>query len=227
MRINRRSALTKAAALAAGARFAAGQTAAAHGDDATPAATPEPVASLIGRRWHLVSIAGANGTQQPPAPPQNYWIVLWKDGSQTAQVDCNGGRGSYTVAGDTLTIGPLATTRKFCPEPSLGDPFALALGQQQTVALDGDTLTLTGADGTILTFGSVLKGAVWSWVATTHPGSDAVVTNAGRAAAIQLFPTGQVFVTAPCNSGSGSFTLEGDSLRAIPAAAASRSRATR
>jgi heat shock protein HslJ len=70
---------------------------------------------------------------------------------------CNTYNGSYTLDGDALTIGPLATTRMAC-EPAIMDQetaFLAALAASTKVEQTGATVTLRNADGaTQVTLGS-------------------------------------------------------------------------
>ena len=62
---------------------------------------------------------------------------------------CNDYNGAYTLDGDKVTIGPLATTRKAC-EPAVMDQeaaFLTALQTPATVEQNGGVVTLRAADG--------------------------------------------------------------------------------
>jgi heat shock protein HslJ len=208
-RWTRRSALAYSVAAVVGIAF--GRSGSRAHEEATPHTEPAGEGRLIARRWHLTEVAGADGAARSVDDPGRYWMTLGEDGSVFAQLDCNSGRGRYTLAGDLLTIEALATTRMACPDDSLGSQLELALSQESTVALQGDVLWLQGADGSQLTFESVLNGAVWTWVSTTHPGSDAVLS-AVTPQTIQLLPNGMVRVQGACNAGFGGFKLEGETL---------------
>ena len=64
---------------------------------------------------------------------------------------CNTGRGTYTVAGDAVTFGPIATTRMACVDPNgqqVEQAVLTVLTGTATVAIDGPVLTLmNGANG--------------------------------------------------------------------------------
>ncbi len=72
------------------------------------------------------------------------------DGSVSGSSGCNTFTGSYTVDGDKLTIGPLASTRKFCsPDEVMTQEadYLAALGSSVSFQNDGVNLTLLNADG--------------------------------------------------------------------------------
>ena len=62
---------------------------------------------------------------------------------------CNDYNGSYTLDGDKVTIGPLATTRKACEQPVMDQEtaFLTALQTPATVEQNGGIVTLRNADG--------------------------------------------------------------------------------
>jgi heat shock protein HslJ len=59
--------------------------------------------------------------------------------------------GGYTESGNLLTIGPMAATRMFCPEPamSIENQAGGILNQPVTVSSSGDRVTLSNANGRI------------------------------------------------------------------------------
>ena len=71
--------------------------------------------------------------------------------SVSAGAGCNNIGGDYTLDGDTLVVGDMFTTEMGCdPERHAQDDLVIRfLSAGPTVALDGDTLTLTAGDDTI------------------------------------------------------------------------------
>ena len=77
---------------------------------------------LAGSAWRLVKFQGGDGTTLVPDDPSKYTISFNRDGSLTARIDCNRGRGKWKSAGpNQLELGPLALTRAMCPPGSLHD----------------------------------------------------------------------------------------------------------
>lgn len=65
-------------------------------------------------------------------------------------VGCNGFGGKYEVDGDSITFNEVVSTLMFCEGP-VGDQESgtlAVLRDSATYVLDGNTLTLTSADGT-------------------------------------------------------------------------------
>ncbi len=85
------------------------------------------------------------GTQTPverivPADPTRYTLEFLPDTSVVAQIDCNRGSGKYTMDGQSIAIGPLATTRMACPPGSLDAKFLQQLEAARHIFFRGDTL---------------------------------------------------------------------------------------
>ena len=99
-------------------------------------------ASMVGD-WRLVSYGS------PAAPDVDTSIVFGGDGKVNGNVGCNGFGGDYTVEGNTITFGQLVSTLMFCEGP-VGDQETTTLNVfagTTTFVMDGDTLTITSADG--------------------------------------------------------------------------------
>lgn len=87
------------------------------------------------------------GTQTPverftPDNSSNYTIEFLPDTTVVAQIDCNRGSGKFQIEGQSILIGPLATTRMACPPGSLDGKFAQQLEAARTIFFRGDTLFL-------------------------------------------------------------------------------------
>jgi heat shock protein HslJ len=85
--------------------------------------------------------------------PASYVLVFNDDGSVNVTADCNTGFGDFTVDGQSISIGPLGTTRMACPEGSQDTAF---LTQLQNAAvfffLDGDLYIDQAMDSGTLQF---------------------------------------------------------------------------
>ena len=111
------------------------------------ACTGSASASVVGD-WRLVSY-GSPADLKPAAPDVDTSIVFGGDGKVNGNVGCNGFGGDYTVEGNTITFGQIVSTLMFCEGP-VGDQETTTLNVlvgSTTFVLDGDTLTITSADG--------------------------------------------------------------------------------
>lgn len=104
-------------------------------------------ASVTGS-WKLVSYGSAS-SQTPAAPNVDTSIEFKSGGPLSGNVGCNSFGGDYEVKGDTITFGPVMSTMMFC-EGLAGDQEMGTLAvikESAKFVLDGDTLTITSADG--------------------------------------------------------------------------------
>lgn len=104
-------------------------------------------ASLVGQ-WTLVS-HGSVSNQTPAAEGVDTFIEFKSDGTLGGNVGCNGFGGDYQADGNTFTFGPIVSTLMFCEGP-VGEQETTTLNvffESATFVLDGDTLTITSADG--------------------------------------------------------------------------------
>ena len=103
-------------------------------------------ASVEGQ-WKLVSYGPAS-SQTPAAPDVETSIEFNSDGNMTGNVGCNGFGGEYSVKGDQMEFGPVMSTMMYCEEIAEQESGTLAVFQETaSFVLDGDTLTITSADG--------------------------------------------------------------------------------
>ena len=80
--------------------------------------------------------------------PAKYTVTFGKDGRAAFQVDCNRGNGSWTAAAaasdsGSLTFGPIALTKMFCPQPSVDATVAADLGRVRSYLLSDGKLHLS------------------------------------------------------------------------------------
>jgi para-nitrobenzyl esterase len=88
----------------------------------TPATPQNAAVRLGGTSWQLVRFQGSDDKVLTPDDSAKYTIAFGTDGSVSARVDCNRGRGTWKSSGpNQLQFGPLALTRAACPPGSLHD----------------------------------------------------------------------------------------------------------
>jgi para-nitrobenzyl esterase len=114
----------------------------------------ESSSELAGTSWRLVKFEGGDGTTRIPDDPARYTLQLNADGSVSARVDCNRGRGSWKSSGPGhIEFGPLALTRAACPAGSMHDQWVKQWPYVRSYVLKDDRLYLSlMADGGIYEF---------------------------------------------------------------------------
>ncbi len=101
--------------------------------------------SLIGTAWSLAALQG-----EPILPDSAITARFSADGRVAGNAGCNDYAGAYDLGEETIAIGPLRTTRKFCQQPEgLMEQERLYLAALQAAAtyrIDGRTLELRTAE---------------------------------------------------------------------------------
>lgn len=104
-------------------------------------------ASAVAGQWSIRTIDGRPLEGEQPA------TIAFAEGRVSGTTGCNRINGTYEVAGNVVTIGPLATTRMACPPPLMARETALLAaltGPLDATAGAGGELTLKTANGTAI-----------------------------------------------------------------------------
>ena len=109
---------------------------------------------LSGTAWQLVKFSGGDDTVLAPDDKSKYTLAFGSDGSLSALIDCNRGRGTWrSSAKGQLELGPIALTRAQCPPGSLHDRMVKQLPYIRSYVLkDGRLYLSLMADGGIYEF---------------------------------------------------------------------------
>jgi para-nitrobenzyl esterase len=118
------------------------------------ASAPEGPPALGGTSWQLVKFQGGDGTTLTPDDRSKYTLAFGKDGTLSARIDCNRGRGSWTSPGPgQVRLGLLALTRAMCPPGSLHDRIVKQWPYVRSyIVKDGHLYLSLMADGGIYEF---------------------------------------------------------------------------
>ena len=112
--------------------------------------TTSPTRGSIDGVWRIISIQPASQPAQT-APVSAQYQVEFDDGRASARVDCNTCTGSFTLNGNTLTVGPaLACTRAACATASYESAVVSLLAGEHQISATLHNLTLTSSRGTML-----------------------------------------------------------------------------
>ena len=150
----------------------------------TPSADVDSVNALQAHPWQWVSHLDQAVGETAIPDPQNYVVTFQANGAIDVKADCNNATGTYTVAGDSLTIALGPATAAECGPESRSNQFLTLLGGAAKYNLTNDVLRIDlFADAGNLTF---------------NPLSDAPPPQATIAPATAVPPT-----TAPPPPGSG------------------------
>lgn len=109
---------------------------------------------LTGTQWQLVAIdTSGSTTTLIPSMQARHTVSFLDGGAVQVQLDCNRGRATWTAGqpsngAGAISIGPVASTRMACQQPSFGDQLASGLGAAErfTTTIDRRQLVLETAD---------------------------------------------------------------------------------
>lgn len=110
---------------------------------------------LTGSEWQLAAVDTTGSTTTlTPALQARHMLTFGDEGALALQLDCNRGRTSWTAGkprngAGAINIGPIASTRALCPEPSFGNQMATALSEAQSYVLTMDRRELVIETGTL------------------------------------------------------------------------------
>ena len=190
-------------------------TAAPSGD---PAAAPATSEALDGKTFVSTGMTGATLVEGST-------VTLGFDGNRiSVSAGCNQANGAYEIVDGVVKLGLLATTEMACEAPLMAqDTLITSFLDGSTATLAGDTLTFTKGDVTltlldkeVATPDGTLEGPRWV-VTDVQTGSTVSTVPAGATAALTFGPR-TVAVEAGCNSGSGAYTVDGDTITFGPIA---------
>lgn len=110
-----------------------------------------PTLELVGPTWTVDTIV-TKDTASHAAWPKPATLVFGADGSLQVEAGCNGGRGTYRVAGNEITFESVGLTEMACADP-LATELETAVSrmfigpQPVTFEISGDRLSLRGKTG--------------------------------------------------------------------------------
>jgi heat shock protein HslJ len=188
---------------------------------ATAAAAPTTTAttgSLEGATWELIE----GGTMDVPLEAVTV-TARFEDGRVSGTSGCNAYTSTYELDGSSLTIGPdIASTLTACPaaETAVETAYLERLTMVTAYTIDGGTLALADADGaTLLQFeATTADGILGSWTATSFYTGDAVASPVGDVTLTATFEEDSISGNTGCNSFTGPYRVDGDSIGIGPLA---------
>jgi len=117
-------------------------------------ARQDAATELGGTSWQLVKFQGGDDRVLVPDDRSKYTIAFGADGSVSARIDCNRGRGAWKSDGPSrLEFGPMAVTSAMCPPGSLHDHILKQWNFVRSYVIrDGRLFLSLMADGGIYEF---------------------------------------------------------------------------
>ena len=191
---------------------------------ASEAAPPRAPAALEGPVWRLIRLRGHD--DKALAGLREGVTVRFEDGRLQGFSGCNQLVGSYSIAGDRVTVTALAGTMMACPDPEMAveTKFKEAFTGTLRFSVADGRLALVAQPETqpVLVFEAAppprLEGIAWE-VTGFNNGRQAVVSPLIGTTLTLSFQDGSVVGHAGCNNFRAKYTREGNRLSVGPAAA--------
>jgi heat shock protein HslJ len=110
---------------------------------------PHQVPGLVGPTWELTGYNNGRGGVQSVLTGTHSTAVFSPEGQTNGSAGCNTFFGPYQTSGNSLTIGPLASTRMACDPPIMQQEAAYLAALQNTAQyqFESDQLVLRDATG--------------------------------------------------------------------------------
>jgi heat shock protein HslJ len=107
-----------------------------------------PASPAVVGEWRLVSYGDAS-KPAPALPGVEASISFGENGQFGGNVGCNGFGAEYKVSGDEIAFDGIVSTMMYCEATAAQESGVLGVLSNSPLKfdLDGDTLTLTSADG--------------------------------------------------------------------------------
>ena len=176
-------------------------------------ATAVDVVGVLWQWWGLVEVAPAAQSLVPN--PEDYTLLLAKDGTIVIKADCNVVGGSYKLDGDQLAIELGPTTLAECSDESLERQYIGLLDTVESLSLDGDQLVLHLARdaGRMIFAAPAITTVTWQWsrLVETDPAAQSIVPDPENYT-LRLEPDGTLRIKSDCNDVGGSYQLQGAAL---------------
>ena len=107
-------------------------------------------AEVKGVQWALLELQDKVIDRLPDQRPERFTLTLGEDGRIGGRGDCNTYFTSYSLNGNRIEIGGIASTRMLCPDQALENTFFRTLESAVQVSIDSDFLILLDKDGRII-----------------------------------------------------------------------------
>jgi heat shock protein HslJ len=108
---------------------------------------------LAGTSWDVIGYNNGREAVVSVIIGTEMTATFGEDGSLAGSAGCNNYNATYELSGETISIGPAATTRKFCAEPEgimeQEQEYLAALQTAATYSIRGDRLELRTATGAL------------------------------------------------------------------------------
>lgn len=194
------------------------------GKDVLVYSSLEPT-SLVGTSWQVINYNNGKDAVVSVLGGTNLTAEFGEDGSITGSAGCNNYFGKYEVDGNTIKIGPLASTKMACAEPTgimeQETAYLIALESAATFQITGDQLVLFNADGSravdyLAGKSQSLEGSSWELLSITGYDGDLTTAKDNTPITLLFDQSGNVSGYSGCNQFSGGYQVNGSEIKIGP-----------
>lgn len=177
----------------------------------------EPL-SLVGTYWEAISYNTGKDSVSTLISGTKITAFFDEEGNLSGTAGCNNYNATYTVDGNSISIGPAASTRMFCGEPEgvmdQETAYLMSLEKASTYEIKGDTLSIFAADGSRLADyqANPLIGKTWSLAEIQYMDGTVKTSDDPAKYTLEFLPDGTLNIQADCNVVGGEYTVSGPSL---------------
>jgi len=120
------------------------------GPSSIPTSSGVAAAIAEGTQWKLQSLTRADSTVTRVSEP-NRFTLTFNDGNKiTVRADCNNAFGGFTANGNSISVGPMASTKAYCSTAPFDDEYLTAINGESTIAATATTLVMSSSRGRLL-----------------------------------------------------------------------------
>ncbi len=176
--------------------------------------------TLENTQWVLLSY-GSEGEEVEVVPGTAVTANFFPEGegasngTLTGSATCNGYNTSYTVDGNNITVGLMASTLALCPvAQDQEDAYMAAISTAQTYEIAGSTLTIA-YDGGVLTYTSAnlpLENVLWTLVSVGGQPVPAELSMTALFLEGDEANSGNVGGSGSCNNFGTTYQVDGDQI---------------
>jgi heat shock protein HslJ len=181
---------------------------------------------LAGTSWEVIGYNNGKQAVTSVLAGTTLTAEFGKNGSLSGNSGCNTYNGTYTVTGDQIKIGPLATTRMACPQEIMDQEtqYLAALQTAATYRVEGTGLDLRTQEGALAVDFQVKPSAstvptqenvnsiqdiIWQWVSVTNKTTGETTTVPDpENYTITFHVDGTLDGKADCNNFTGTYSQE-------------------
>lgn len=113
---------------------------------------PPEAQQIVDRQWLWTQTQMSDGAVISTDANNSFSVTLQSDGRAVFTTDCNGGNGSYTIEGNNITFGPIATTMMFCEGSNEGTFYNNISNVQSYLVQDGNLYFQIKLDSGVMEF---------------------------------------------------------------------------